>query len=91
MKKSNVISIVTPVILERVAKAKAAKWKKPRLSYGRCYVEVSYAQKDEAKMMGCKWDAVARRWYASSYDEAELVERLLRESRETQNKKSLTK
>ena len=29
----------------------------------RIYIEVPYAQKDEAKLLGARWDADARRWY----------------------------
>jgi hypothetical protein len=29
----------------------------------RIYIEVPYAQKDEAKLLGARWDADVRRWY----------------------------
>jgi hypothetical protein len=29
----------------------------------RIYIEVPYAQKDEAKLLGARWDAEVRRWY----------------------------
>lgn len=29
----------------------------------RIYIDVPYAQKDEAKLLGARWDVEARRWY----------------------------
>lgn len=84
-KKSNVISIVTPVILARVAKMKASiKAAKP---VGRDWVNVSYEQKEEAKRLGCRWCPIEKKWYASSYVSSKKVELLLRESMEKKLKK----
>lgn len=33
------------------------------LSAGRIYLRVPYAQKDEAKSMGAKWDSQSKKWY----------------------------
>jgi hypothetical protein len=35
---------------------------------GRLYLEVAFAQKDEAKRLGARWDADAKKWYAPSAD-----------------------
>ena len=78
-KKGNVISIVTPVILERVAKMKIAQ---KAVSKGKDWVNVSYEQKDEAKRLGCRWCPIEKRWYASLYVNSKQVEILLMESRE---------
>ncbi len=91
-KKSNVISIVTPVILERVAKMKIAQKAIPK---GKDWVEVSYAQKEEAKQLGCRWCPIEKKWYASSWVSSKQVEILLKESAEKKLKRffkrSLTK
>lgn len=72
-KKSNVISIVTPVILDRMSKIKAAKKKE------KDWVNVSYEQKELAKRVGCKWCPVEKKWYASSYMSSMAVENWLAE------------
>ena len=28
------------------------------------YLKVDYADKEKAKKLGCKWDALTKRWYA---------------------------
>jgi hypothetical protein len=29
------------------------------------YLKVNYEEKNEAKLLGCKWDSVAKQWYIS--------------------------
>ena len=36
----------------------------PRVAHPRTYLNVPYAEKDEAKRMGARWDPQRRRWYA---------------------------
>ena len=31
------------------------------------YLEVSFADKDEAKRLGARWDAASRRWYVPDF------------------------
>lgn len=85
-KKSNVISMVTPEILARIAKKDT--WVMPK---GRDWVDVSYEQKEEAKRLGCRWCPDNKRWYASKFVNSKQVELLLRESREKKAKKELKK
>lgn len=38
----------------------------------RIYIEVPYAQKDEAKLLGARWDVEVRRWYITDKQNALL-------------------
>jgi hypothetical protein len=38
----------------------------------RIYIDVPYAQKDEAKLLGARWDADVRRWYITDKQDALL-------------------
>ena len=38
----------------------------------RIYIEVPYAQKDEAKLLGARWDVEVRRWYITDKQDALL-------------------
>lgn len=38
----------------------------------RIYIDVPYAQKDEAKLLGARWDADVRRWYITGQQDALL-------------------
>jgi hypothetical protein len=40
----------------------------------RVYLNVSYAQKDEAKALGAKWDADKRQWYAPTAEAAQKLQ-----------------
>ena len=40
----------------------------------RAYLNVPYAEKDEAKTLGARWDNVKRQWYAPNAESA-LLER----------------
>ena len=42
---------------------------------GAIYLVVPFAEKDEAKRLGAKWDAAARKWYAPSAKEGEALKR----------------
>jgi hypothetical protein len=35
---------------------------------GRLYLDVPFAEKEEAKRLGARWDAAAKKWYAPSAD-----------------------
>jgi hypothetical protein len=48
------------VVTERLPEAS-----RPALRTERMWLDVPYAEKDEAKRHGARWDAKARRWYAS--------------------------
>ncbi len=93
--EAKVISIVNKEVLARID----ARKRKEELSSvnhdKRDWVEVSYAQKEEAKQLGCRWCPIEKRWYASSYVSSKQVEILLRESAEKKLKRlckrSLTK
>jgi hypothetical protein len=36
------------------------------------YIDVPYAQKDDAKLLGARWDADVRRWYITDKQDAQL-------------------
>lgn len=38
----------------------------------RIYIDVPYAQKDEAKLLGARWDADVRRWYITGQQDVLL-------------------
>ena len=38
----------------------------------RIYIDVPYAQKDEAKLLGARWDVEVRRWYITDKQDALL-------------------
>jgi hypothetical protein len=44
-------------------------------SGGRVWLDVPYAEKDQAKQLGARWDPSARRWYAGPAATAELLTR----------------
>ncbi|HEY0060790.1 MAG TPA: DUF5710 domain-containing protein [Telluria sp.] len=44
---------------------------------GVLYLVVPFAEKDEAKRLGARWDAAARKWYAPSEKEGVALKRWL--------------
>jgi hypothetical protein len=51
--------------------------KKEKESSNKIYLNVSYAQKDEAKSKGARWDANKKKWYTfdNNPNKNELVEK----------------
>lgn len=88
-KKGNVISIVTPLILDRVAKMKAAQ--KAAKPTGRDWVNVTYEQKELAKRVGCRWCPEEKRWYASAYMSSKAVELWIKEQEDKEMRKKMRK
>jgi len=55
------------------------------------YLNVPYAQKDEAKVLGAKWDATHKKWYVSDEVDLNLFIQWQTTSAQTSNtKKSLS-
>lgn len=46
-------------------------------SSSKVYLNVPYAEKDEAKALGARWDAAKKKWYAPPGAEADRFERWL--------------
>ena len=44
------------------------------------YLNVPFAQKDEAKALGARWDAIPKKWYVSADKDITLFARWHRES-----------
>jgi hypothetical protein len=44
------------------------------------YLDVPFAQKDEAKALGARWDAVKKKWYATANKDITLFARWQAES-----------
>lgn len=44
------------------------------------YLDVPFAQKDEAKALGARWDAVKKKWYATATKDIALFARWQTES-----------
>lgn len=84
--EDKVVSIVNKEILARIEARKRREQLSSVNHDKRDWVDVSYAQKEEAKRLGCRWCPVEKRWYASAYVSSKQVELLLRESREKKNK-----
>lgn len=62
---------------DATAVAKPTYLRKSARNAGRTYLNVPYAEKDEAKRMGARWDPQRRRWYARKGHSSEkaLLER----------------
>ena len=43
----------------------------------RCYLNVSYAEKEEVKCLGAKWDWNQKRWYFTNEDDRDLFKKWL--------------
>lgn len=56
----------------------------PKAAAGRTYIAVPYAERDEAKTLGAKWDRVAKSWYAPEGASSELATRYSADKAERQ-------
>lgn len=86
-----VVSIVTREIKERIAARKRNEQLASINHDKRDWVNVSYEQKEDAKLMGCRWCPLEKRWYASPNMSSVFVERWLEERRLKAEKKAAKK
>lgn len=57
------------------AAAKASGAKGPGAGKGQVFLNVPYAEKDEAKRLGARWDAALKKWYVPQGVDAEQFSR----------------
>lgn len=85
---AKVASIVTKDGLARLDAVKR-KQQISRVSHDKKdWVNVSYENKDLAKIVGCKWCPVEKRWYATSVMSSKAVELWISEQVEKKRRRS---
>ena len=93
--ESKVISIVNKDIEARFAAikrreevAKAGGYREPAR---RDWANIAYEDKEEAKRYGCRWCPIEKKWYASNFMSAKLVEEQIERNKQKKLKRLLKK